>query len=117
MNRSDERVFELAAKNRGHTVVAQHRGVERRIETVRHEPHAGIERAHPGDDGHGQTRRGVHRKKERDHCRAAHRVLAQPFLGQIGAEDFRPGRPQRSRRRGEAERLTADVVRRDEEDH
>ena len=47
----------------------------------------------------------------------AARLLAQPLLRQVGADDLDPSRPERGRGRREPEWLTPEVVGGDEQDH
>lgn len=106
----------LRAEDVLHAMRAKPRGIERRIEAVGCQRGSRIEAANALDQRHRETRCRVHRQKERDEVRVGYLFVEERLPRRIDGAHLDPRVPKPRGRRGQPERLAAEVVRRDEKD-
>ena len=113
---ADQPALELAAENGLAPEPAQEVLVHRRVEAVEAQMDAWVQGFQAGHDGRRQPRGRMHRQVQGDKPGRAHRRLVQALDRKIDAPDTGPRRAQPRRRRGQAERLMAQLVGREKDD-
>src|SRR5437870_969037 len=98
-----------------HTARAQPLAVERGIEPVTTDAGGRIHSLDALDEGHRQPRGGVHRQVERYERRVRDLLVGEARLRDVNAGDLHTLAAQPRSRRGQPERLTAEVIRRNQQ--
>jgi hypothetical protein len=90
--------------------LAQPCGIQRRVQAVRRDTCRRVDARDALDEGRGQARRRVHRQIKRDERRDGNPFVAQLLARGVDAIDINTRMAQPRGRRGQAERLAAEVV-------
>src|SRR5687768_16577918 len=109
--------FCLGSENHTDAVFPQHGLVQRRIQAVRANRRVGIYGAHAIDYRQRQPRGGMHRQIDSDETGRRHGIRLQPIARQIDGMCIDAGPPQPRQWRRHAERLSPEVVCRNQNYH